>query len=232
MTTETRTMFRNDPELSRAVANATVLSEIPHRGENARIVLSSTHGVLAGTSLLGCHTDTWEGRIASSWRPFEDVESATLWQHAQIARMIRSQVGTTVPGYGTWGAVDGSWAAEVDRRRHRYTAAVGGTVHHIEPRHYPGEPDVLVQERGWEMLRRVLPNAGQWPYGMAAEHQDVELRAARWRTEQDTLQAFADELEHAAVAAELAAVEEAALQERRSAGWLRRLLAALFGRRR
>ncbi|KOV09635.1 hypothetical protein ADK60_40430, partial [Streptomyces sp. XY431] len=218
--TQAPPMFRRDPELSRAVADATVLSVLPYRGETTKVVSSSTHGILAGTSVLGCHADTWNSSLPSSWQPFETVEAATAWQHSEIARMLRSQVRSTVPGFGTWGAADGSWAAEVDRSRHRYTAVVGQTVHHLEPRRYPNEPAVLAEERGWQMFLQVLPNAGQWPYGMAAEHQDVELRAAEWRAQQNSLQAFADKLERAAVAAELAAAaaEEAAVQERRTAG--------------
>ncbi|MQS18022.1 hypothetical protein F7Q99_39005 [Streptomyces kaniharaensis] len=235
--------FSGDKEMARAINEGTVLSTLPYRGERTQVV-STTFGTVGRVSAFGVIREPWFGDQASRWFPFPSVGAAQAWQQGLVAEMLRGEVhgGYSRHHYGSWTSPDGGWAVEVDRHRWRFTTVVGlapgERVECFEALEYPEEPWQLAEERGWARLVEVLPVGPEdWPQAMASEYRrvqaDAERRADAAEREAATTE-LADELEGAAVAAELAEPSAApvpAAVEASTTGWWARFvgwLAALL----
>ncbi len=208
--------FTGDKEMARAIAEGTVLAELPYRGETTQ-VLSTRLGVVGRVSVLGILREPWHGEQASRWTPFGSVEAARAWQQGLVAELLRGEVYRYNGRHFTSWAGTG-WAVEIDHFRQRYTAVVGlapgVTAECFTARLHPEESMWPAEERGWAWLAKVLPvGPEQWPYDMAGAYARVQADAERRADEAERKAGLAELADERDRAADVAALAQASAEE-------------------
>ncbi|KOV09613.1 hypothetical protein ADK60_40265 [Streptomyces sp. XY431] len=232
--------FHETPRLAEAINKGRVVYELPYRGELLQVVHPAT-GPFPVRQRFAVIRETWFGDQASQWVRFPNEAAAVAWCRTTADYWLREHSGwRDDQHFGVWRG--NGWQVEIDRARQRYTVAVGlapGTVVEVfDSRAAGGEGEhpATVEARGWFKIMELLPvEPTDWPGSMGHAYSRAltavsELAAERRR---EAAERAAVDAERTPALVEPEAVEEVAVQERRTVGWFRRLLAALFsiGRR-